>query len=164
MTDGLVASGHSQSIDWLKCGTMIALSMLIVITTIHAQDFKDELGDQQMNRRTFNIAYPPYSRLAMPVALTFWSCVVPLALASRGGYMSKIVLLGLGIITGLRYFLLRTCEEDQVSYYWYNVRTFSSSASDEERTYEFSTRLGCVASTSSRCLLHFRDPRPNIIN
>ncbi|RDX41979.1 hypothetical protein OH76DRAFT_1489033 [Lentinus brumalis] len=49
------------------------LNFLLISTTIHAQDFRDVVGDHATGRLTIPLAYPRASRLSMLVLLPAWS-------------------------------------------------------------------------------------------
>ncbi|KAI6026716.1 hypothetical protein PISMIDRAFT_9022 [Pisolithus microcarpus 441] len=49
------------------------LTVAVFSSTLHAQDFKDADGDRQTGRRTFPIAYPVISRIAIGLAIPLWS-------------------------------------------------------------------------------------------
>ena len=59
----------------LTIRTMIsfAINALIILLTIHAQDFRDEVGDKLMGRRTILIVWPEGSRIGSLVMLVGWS-------------------------------------------------------------------------------------------
>jgi hypothetical protein len=95
-------------------------SAIIIFTTIHAQDFRDDEGDKLLGRKTFTLAYPEFARIATLFALIFW----PLVLI-RISFTNLYVLYGmfiLGLYTGLRFLTLRNAKEDRHSYLLYNVR------------------------------------------
>ncbi len=95
---------------------------LIILTTVHAQDFRDEIGDRLEKRLTIPIVMPSLGRASMPVGLTLWS----LFLGFRWT-MSPIlfaVLALTGMFVGVRFYVLRSPEEDRKSYRFYNVRIF----------------------------------------
>jgi len=50
-----------------------AINALIILSTIHAQDFRDEVGDKLMGRQTIPIVWPEGSRVWILVMLTAWS-------------------------------------------------------------------------------------------
>ncbi|KAF8993244.1 hypothetical protein BDQ17DRAFT_1453433 [Cyathus striatus] len=51
----------------------IALSSIIIFTTIHAQDFSDVDGDRTLGRVTFPMYAPELSRVTILVAPPLWS-------------------------------------------------------------------------------------------
>lgn len=94
------------------------LSIAIVFTTIHAQDFRDEVGDRQEKRRTIPIVMPEAGRLSMPVGLLAWSLALGMLRLSP---VIRVSLIAMGGFVGLRFYCLRTAEADKTSYLLYNV-------------------------------------------
>ena len=97
-----------------------ALSLGMFITTAHAQDFKDVIGDRLVNKRTFSIDYPTASRIAMfttvfwSILLTaIWQLAIPIA----------VIFNLMGLAVALRFWSKRGIKVDQRSYYLYCVRT-----------------------------------------
>ncbi|KAG1774622.1 UbiA prenyltransferase family [Suillus placidus] len=113
----LILSGES-SLD----GTSIkafSCSALVIVLTIHAQDFADVNGDRKSGRRTLPIVAPEGSRIYM-------LCVLPLlsfTLTSLWGLgpLCSIFFVSIGSWVGLRYFLFRDEIRDQSSYRLYNI-------------------------------------------
>ncbi|KAF8511132.1 UbiA prenyltransferase family-domain-containing protein [Hysterangium stoloniferum] len=97
----------------------ILASSLIVFTTIHAADFRDEKGDRLEGKITIPIAFPEASRIGMPLSLTLWSTT--LGLIWNVDYVLASILLAVGSIVGLRFFLLRNPSADRTSYLLFNV-------------------------------------------
>ncbi|KAG1723716.1 UbiA prenyltransferase family-domain-containing protein [Suillus paluster] len=113
----LILSGESSldrtSIQALSCST------LVILLTIHAQDFADVNGDRRSGRRTLPIVAPEGSRIYM-------LCVLPLlsfALASFWslGPLCSAFFISVGSGVGLRYFLFRDEIRDQANYRLYNI-------------------------------------------
>ncbi|KAJ6571509.1 hypothetical protein B0H19DRAFT_1064587 [Mycena capillaripes] len=96
------------------------LNALIVCTTIHAADFRDEIGDRAIGRRTIPTEMPEIGRLSMPIGIILWSLIVGLFLSSSN--LASLLLVILGTLVGSRFYLLRTVESDRASYVAYNVR------------------------------------------
>ncbi|KIJ66156.1 hypothetical protein HYDPIDRAFT_110338 [Hydnomerulius pinastri MD-312] len=97
------------------------LSTLIVFSTIHAQDFKDEPGDRYEGRRTIPIVMPRIARVTMPIILLLWSIILNLLPGSFHLSVTSVALLGLGLLVGLRFALLSTPKADRMSYLLYNL-------------------------------------------
>ncbi|OBZ67680.1 hypothetical protein A0H81_12354 [Grifola frondosa] len=95
------------------------LSIGIVLTTIHAQDFRDELGDREEKRRTIPIVMPLAGRLSMPFSLTIWS--LGLCIRWSRSWMQSVILLGSGMFIGGRFYFLHSPEADRFSYLLYNL-------------------------------------------
>ncbi|KAG1738120.1 uncharacterized protein EDB91DRAFT_1237797 [Suillus paluster] len=99
-------------------------SALVILLTIHAQDFADVVGDRKSGRRTLPIVAPEGSRIYM-------LCLLPLlsfALASLWslGPLCSIFFVCMGSWVALRYFLFRDKLRDEASYRLYNVRIICS--------------------------------------
>ncbi|OBZ71491.1 hypothetical protein A0H81_08905 [Grifola frondosa] len=90
------------------------LSIGIVLTTIHAQDFRDELGDREEKRRTIPIVMPLAGRLSMPLSLSMWS--LGLCVRWSRSWMQSVILLGSGMFIGGRFYFLHSPEADRFSY------------------------------------------------
>ncbi|KAG0693491.1 hypothetical protein DFH29DRAFT_963990 [Suillus ampliporus] len=107
----LILSGGS-SFDGTSI-TALSCSALVILVTIHAQDFADINGDCRLGRRTLPIVAPKGSHIYM-------LCVLPLlsfALYSLCFY---------GLLVGLRYFFFRGEICDQSNYWLYNVWLMSA--------------------------------------
>lgn len=92
---------------------------LVVLTTIHAQDFADEDGDRACGRETMPIVIPMGSRIVMFFGLIGWS----IALSWFWRYdlcISSLFILS-GIAIAFRYVFLYTHPENKRSYLYYNV-------------------------------------------
>ena len=97
-----------------------AVNALIIFSTIHAQDFRDEVGDKLMGRRTIPIVWPKGSRVWILAILTAWS--VGLSWACDLAIPFSVPFCSLSLFVGLRFFRKRTAGEDRRSYLYYNVR------------------------------------------
>jgi hypothetical protein len=100
-----------------------AINALIILSTIHAQDFRDEVGDKLMGRRTIPIVWPEGSRIGILLMLTGWS--IGLSWACGLAFLFSVPFCAWAAFIGLRFFRKRTSEEDQRSYRYYNVRFFT---------------------------------------
>ena len=96
-----------------------AVNALIIFSTIHAQDFRDEEGDKIMGRRTIPIVWPEGSRVWILVMLTAWS--VGLSCACDLAIPFSVLFCCLSLYVGLRFFQKRTADADRRSYLYYNV-------------------------------------------
>ncbi|KAG2047330.1 hypothetical protein BDR06DRAFT_897650 [Suillus hirtellus] len=92
-------------------------SALVILLTIHAQDFADVSGDMKSGRRTLPIIAPEGSRIYMLCALPLSS----FALASFWslGPLSTVLFVSMGSWVGIRYF--RDKIRDQSNYRLYNI-------------------------------------------
>jgi len=95
----------------------------ILATTIQAQDFQDVDGDKSVGRKTLPIVFPNLSRYTPMISLFFWSFY--LTAIWEIGRIGTLAFYALAAIVGLRYYLLRTAKEDEISYCLYNVRFIS---------------------------------------
>jgi 4-hydroxybenzoate polyprenyltransferase len=101
-----------------------AVNALIIFSTIHAQDFRDEVGDKLMGRRTIPIVWPEGSRIWILVILAAWS--VGLSWAFNLAIPFLVPFCCLSLFVGLRFFGKRTADADRRSYLYYNVRCSSN--------------------------------------
>ncbi|KAJ7667539.1 UbiA prenyltransferase family [Mycena polygramma] len=111
----IIMLGHLNDSIWAA----LIGSTFIILTTIHAQDFRDESGDRVQGRQTLPIVAPEYSRLSMILLLVGW----PLVLWRLYNF-STTAALGhtiLGCIVGGRFMRLRGSQHDEFSYLMYNV-------------------------------------------
>ncbi|KAJ6544432.1 hypothetical protein B0H19DRAFT_1212571 [Mycena capillaripes] len=93
-------------------------SGLLILTTIHAQDFSDIHGDEALDRVTLPIYAPSTSRVFTLIALGLWS--VGLGWLWNIGPCSQVLLCGLGGVVGWRFFRLRTPNDDGNTFIVYN--------------------------------------------
>ena len=96
-----------------------AINTLIILSTIHAQDFRDQVGDKLMGRRTIPIVWPEGSRVCILAMLITWS--VGLSWACNLAIRFSIPFCCLSLFVGLRFFRQRTADADRRSYLYYNV-------------------------------------------
>ena len=104
-----------------------AINALIIVSTIYAQDFRDEIGDKYMGRRTIPILWPKGSRIGILVVLAAWS--IGLAWACDLGPFFSVLFCAMAMFVGIRFFRKRTAEADQRSYRYYNVRLLTHALS-----------------------------------
>ena len=110
-----------QSTMTTRTLTSFTVNALIIFSTIHAQDFHDEVGDKLMGRQTIPIVWPEGSRVWILVMLTAWS--VGLSWACGGlAIPFSVPFCCLSLFVGLRFFRKRTTDADRRSYLYYNVR------------------------------------------
>jgi len=98
------------------------INALIIFSTIYAQDFRDEIGDRLMGRRTVPIVWPKGSRIWIFAMLAAWS--VGLSWACGLPFHFSVPFSMLGAFIGLRFLRRRTADEDKLSYRYYNVSVF----------------------------------------
>ncbi|KAF8590044.1 hypothetical protein K439DRAFT_1651394 [Ramaria rubella] len=94
-------------------------SSLIVFTTIHAADFRDEKGDRLEGKNTLPISFPEASRIGMLVSLVLWSSA--LGRLWNVDFILSSILLVMGTIVGLRFMCQRNAAADRKSYLLYNL-------------------------------------------
>ena len=113
-------SALGQSTMTTRTLISFAVNALIIFSTIHAQDFRDEVGDKIMGRRTIPIVWPEGSRVWILSILTAWS--VGLSWACDLAILFSVPFCCLSLFVGLRFFRKRTAGADRQSYLYYNVR------------------------------------------
>lgn len=100
----------------------LLINALVILTTMHAQDFRDLDGDKLRARKTLPIVFPLASRLSMLLNLTSWSMLLSL-LYPTSEIVAMAFTLG-GLFVGYRFLAYRTKQDDTTSYTIYNVRRF----------------------------------------
>jgi len=126
----IVSFALGQSTLTLRTMISFAINVLITLSTIHAQDFADEVGDKLIGRRTVPIVWPEGSRTGILVMLTTWS--IGLSWACGLAFPFSMPFCAWAVFIGLRFFRKRTAEEDQLSYRYYNVRFFNMSTAQSQ--------------------------------
>ncbi|KAK7445489.1 hypothetical protein VKT23_014906 [Stygiomarasmius scandens] len=96
----------------------VALSGILIFTTIQAQDFPDVEGDSALGRITFPVYAPEFSRLFTLVAMNVW----PFFLSNFWdiGNVCEVVFVTFGAYVGWRYYLWRDTKKDKTSYLLFN--------------------------------------------
>ena len=97
----------------------IAVNALIILTTIHAQDFQDEVGDRLQGRQTLPIVCPETSRALMLVVPLAWS--FGLLSISAVNHHYAVAFSGLAALVGMRFYFERDVDSDKLTYVYYNV-------------------------------------------
>jgi len=114
----LIASNDRSRLDFTGSLSIFIISAILA-TTIQAQDFQDVDGDKSVGRSTLPIAFPKLSRCTPLISLLLWSayltCIWEIGGIGTCGFTC------LAVIVGLRYFLLRTTKDDELSYLMYNI-------------------------------------------
>ncbi|KAG1835351.1 UbiA prenyltransferase family, partial [Suillus subalutaceus] len=119
----LLILSRESSLDGTSVNALCC-SALVILLTIHAQDFADVNGDRKSGRRTLPIVVPEGSRIYMLCALPLFSFA--LALFWSLGPLSSVLFVSIGSWVGIRYFLFRDEICDESTYRLYNVRIFYS--------------------------------------
>ena len=99
----------------------IAVNALIILTTIHSQDFYDELGDRLQGRQTLPIVWQEASRMSMLIMTLAWS--FGLLSIKPINHLYATAFFGLGALVGMRFYAQRDVDSDRTSYVYYNVGT-----------------------------------------
>ena len=97
----------------------IAINALIILTTIHAQDFCDEIGDRLEKRQTIPIVWPEASRTIILLGTVAWSFGLLRITAINSLYATAFF--GFGVLVGMRFYFQRDADSDRLSYDYYNV-------------------------------------------
>jgi hypothetical protein len=97
----------------------LVCSALVILTTVHAQDFPDVEGDRATGRKTFPIVAPRIARFGMLPLLVTWSAV--LSIMWRLDYVWTTAIMALSTYVGTRYLRYSGKSQDKTSYRWYNV-------------------------------------------
>ncbi|OAX32523.1 hypothetical protein K503DRAFT_870110 [Rhizopogon vinicolor AM-OR11-026] len=113
----LILSGRS-SLDRTSV-TALLCSGLVILGTIHVQDFEDFSGDRAAGRRTLPIVAPEGSRIYTLCVLPLTSLV--LAYFWSLGYLCSVLFVSMGCGIGFRCFLVRDEAGDKITYRLYNV-------------------------------------------
>jgi hypothetical protein len=113
--------GGSTALD-MRMALSFACNTLIIITTTHAQDFRDVVGDDLLGRMTLPIAWPKLSRILVPIFIVAWS--IGISIFSNMDVLSSVLFCVGAIFVAARFYVWRDHEADKRSYFYYNVRTF----------------------------------------
>jgi len=113
----MVAAG--QSTLTMRIAISVTVNSLIILSTIHSQDFRDQIGDKEAGRWTIPMAWPRGSRISIPVILTAWS--VGLSRACGLACFFSVPFCMLAAFIGLRFIWKRTVDDDMRSYQYYNI-------------------------------------------
>ncbi|KAF5335035.1 hypothetical protein D9758_017440 [Tetrapyrgos nigripes] len=114
----LIAGQDPTRIDKVALSGIL-LTMCIIGTTVHAQDFKDVNGDKEAGRHTLPMLFPEGSRFTLMILLAVYSFMLPVVWSLDIATASSFGILG--VLTGYRFMFKRSCRADQVSYYLYNI-------------------------------------------
>ncbi|KAF7309253.1 S-adenosyl-L-methionine-dependent methyltransferase [Mycena indigotica] len=114
----LVARDDKTNLDgagWLA----ILLSGLIFATTIYAQDFRDVVGDAEINRDTIPLRFGAPSRPVLMAGVMAWS--VGLSFIWQVDIFTTVAFVALAAFAGGRFVLKTTVDDDRRNYFWYNI-------------------------------------------
>ena len=93
--------------------------MAVVTTTIHAEDFKDVVGDALVGRRTLPIVAPAFARYSFPFLMIGWS--IFLSMIWKLSLTITVAYIALGTLVGWRFAAYDSVKADQRSFYLYSV-------------------------------------------
>ncbi|KAJ2927761.1 hypothetical protein H1R20_g9331, partial [Candolleomyces eurysporus] len=99
--------------------TELIVFFLILVTTIHAQDFQDIEGDRETGRNTLPMMFPVLSRVTMLLFLPLWTTLV--ANFCNPPIWLGTLYLALSLIVGVRFFVYRRSQDDEWTYFAYNI-------------------------------------------
>ncbi|KAH7919944.1 hypothetical protein BV22DRAFT_1022117 [Leucogyrophana mollusca] len=97
----------------------IALSTGVFITTLHAQDFKDEEGDRLVGRKTLPIVFPSLARASILVGLPLWS--ICLSCVWGMDLVCSLAFTAFALVVGSRFALNTTVQGARMSCKLYSV-------------------------------------------
>ena len=97
----------------------VAVNALIILTTVHAQDFCDVAGDQLRGRQTLPIVWPEASRMVVVFMTPAWS--FGLLWVTSISHLYATAFFGLGALVGMRFYFQCDADSDRLSYDYYNV-------------------------------------------
>lgn len=112
-----IVSGHTDTRD---ARLWMLIFGLVILSTIHAQDFRDMEGDALKGRTTIPLLMGPESaRWTLAVILLFWSVICPYYLGlSRYSYFIPVAL---GGFTGLKFVRNIDTASDKKSFHLYCI-------------------------------------------
>jgi len=115
---------HSEQDHRINSDAARALvaSGLVILTTVHAGDIPDVMGDRMLGRRTFPIIFPTMTRPTLAATLGLWSLFGSLIIREQSLAASTLLSV-LGAIVAARFLMLRTTRHDRMSCLLYNVRS-----------------------------------------
>jgi 4-hydroxybenzoate polyprenyltransferase len=100
----------------------IAVISLIIFTTMHIQDLKDQAGDLQRGRKTAPIAFgDSIARWTIAVPLTLWGIFIPIFWGT-GPYI-LVCCAGLAVYIAVRVVCLTNPEQDSMSWKFWTMWT-----------------------------------------
>lgn len=111
-------AGASRRLD-ATAATAVAASALVILSTIHTQDFADVAGDAELGRRTLPLRFPALARWITLAALPAWSAL--LARFWALGPACAAVFVCLGAATAAGFFCWRGERADRRSFGMYTV-------------------------------------------
>lgn len=113
------------------------VSVALISTTIHVQDFRDEAGDRKQGRTTFPVVAPEFSRQMTCTILLFWTFAIALFWPLDKVQVALYTMFGTYL--AIRVLKQRTEYEDKVSLRIYMVSVIFS------YSFTFSQGFGPIA-------------------
>lgn len=117
----------------------VLLSAMIILTTIHVQDFPDVSGDSAIGRETIPIRFPNGSRLLTTVIMILWSVILSYVWQLPQPLFLLMCIMGTWV--AYRIWFFRSEEEDKKTYVVYNV----GANSNERRNNGFDANVLALA-------------------
>ncbi|KAF8870369.1 UbiA prenyltransferase family-domain-containing protein [Infundibulicybe gibba] len=106
----------------LHAAKSVLVMGLVILTTAHAGDLSDIVGDQRMGRQTLPLSYPKVTRVSLAVGLTIWSIY---GWYRYGGCSNFLLFFPLfGTILAWRFWAFRCPRDDQISAHMYQARKY----------------------------------------
>ncbi|KAL0578159.1 hypothetical protein V5O48_003825 [Marasmius crinis-equi] len=94
-------------------------SPLIILTTVHAQDFSDIEGDRALGRSTLPVSFPALSKLLVCTGVPIWTGI--LLSLWRLPTLPAVGLVLLAFTIAYRFHIAQTSKEYSSSYITYNL-------------------------------------------
>ncbi|KAI0672058.1 UbiA prenyltransferase family-domain-containing protein [Trametes maxima] len=117
-----IGAAFISSAPSYRLRTLLAVQLInssVILTTIHAQDFKDVDGDRRIGRSTMPIAYPKASRIAVVAFVPAWTLVLCCYWHVSTNFAAAFAISGLYV--GVRFARAQTLADDKCAYRCYNV-------------------------------------------
>ncbi|KAL9708945.1 hypothetical protein Ac2012v2_007761 [Leucoagaricus gongylophorus] len=113
----VIIMGSSQDLNAIALKAL-RNSSLVILSTIHVQDFPDVEGDAALNRKTIPIVAPVMSRPLTSIVIACWS--IYSAFTWSMGIGCSGVFFSVGLTVAARLYFLRTTSDDKMTYIVYN--------------------------------------------
>ncbi|KAG2136972.1 UbiA prenyltransferase family [Suillus bovinus] len=101
-----------------------AFNFAVFATTLHAQDFKDEEGDQLTGRCTLVTLFPTFARVSMMISIPLWSLC--LSRIWKVDLVCSVAFIAYGMIVEARFMVYRTASAHKQSCKLYSISDFIS--------------------------------------
>lgn len=100
----------------------VQLSVAVLASTLHAQDFKDVSGDRLTGRCTLPIAFPFFSRLSIALGIPLWS--ICLSHVWHLDLLGSTAFVLYSSYAGVRFLLYQSVDDDKQSCKFYSVSAY----------------------------------------